>query len=103
MTDYYAPENRAERMAEYQRRGIGLVLGFDGNWHADHLTGLEREQVELLVNAEMALTHDVCAAGGAQIAPAGTFRAPCPTCGQDVGTNVHGVAMPHTTVKELKP
>lgn len=102
MTDYYAPENRRQRMVDYQRQGIGLVLGFDGNWHADHLVGLEREQVELLVNAEMALTHEPCRMSGGHAAGAPAFKSTtCPACGQGVVVNSRGVLMPHTVTKDL--
>lgn len=101
MTDYYSPENRQQRMVDYQRQGIGLVLGFDGNWHADHLVGLEREQVELLVNAEMALTHDSCAGSGGLAVGADRLTAvPCHHCGQKVVVNARGILMPHTVIKE---
>jgi hypothetical protein len=101
--DYYSPENRQARMSDYQRQGIGLVLGFDGHWHADHLEGLERAQVELLVNAESALTHDACPAGGSPAGAKAFTVSPCRSCGQGVVVNSRGLVMPHTVAKELLP
>jgi hypothetical protein len=97
---YYSHQQRHARLVEAQRQGVGLMLGDDGHWHADALPeGLERAQVELAVNAELALTHHACEMGGKYVDPTNPVYQrvfSCPLCGIATSANASGKVMPHT-------